>query len=289
MSAIPKIEFTPGHIGVGGFEIIKVEKIRDNREHFETNPEQPHQLNFFNLTFYTRGKSKQLIDFKWYPIERNTMVYLAKKQVTAFSFEKDMEGYCLLFSQEYLERCFGHLDQSILSRLFTPQLFNPTLQIPETSDLEQYIRLLYKEFYESDTNNRAIIDSLFTIILTKAEAIKNTQLQSFTNHSGALTLSKFVQLLEENYSRNRNANYYADQIGITYKHLNNTCKSLLNKTAKELIDDFVILEAKRRLTNNTTRSTNLAYELGFDDPTNFVKYFKNLTGLTPKQFKNNLI
>ena len=86
----------------------------------------------------------------------------------------------------------------------------------------------------------------------------------------------------------RNAEFYANQMNITYKHLNEICKEIINSTAKQFIDDFVLLEAKRQLTNSGIRSTDLAYQLGFREPTNFVKYFKKHTGLTPNQFKSSL-
>ncbi|MBI0400047.1 helix-turn-helix transcriptional regulator [Cyclobacterium marinum] len=54
------------------------------------------------------------------------------------------------------------------------------------------------------------------------------------------------------------------------------------------MDDFIILQAKRNLINSTTNSAELAYKLGFEDPTNFTKYFKKNTGLTPKSFIKSL-
>ena len=67
--------------------------------------------------------------------------------------------------------------------------------------------------------------------------------------------------------------------------LNHICKEVIQKTAKQCIDDFIILEAKRNLINSGIKSTELTYQLGFTESTNFVKYFKKHTGLTPNQFK----
>ena len=53
-----------------------------------------------------------------------------------------------------------------------------------------------------------------------------------------------------------------------------------------IINDFIVLQAKRKLINSDIKSAQLAHFLGFEDPTNFTKYFKKLTGLTPKSFKN---
>jgi len=77
-------------------------------------------------------------------------------------------------------------------------------------------------------------------------------------------------------------------LNITYKSLNEICKLATNNTAKQLIDLETVLEAKRKLAVEDILIQTLAYELGFEEVTNFVKYFKRHTGLTPSQFKKNL-
>jgi AraC family transcriptional regulator, transcriptional activator of pobA len=75
---IPHIEFDPSTKENIGFEIVPVERIAQNRKHYEVNPEKPHQLKFYNLIFFTDGESKHFIDFKWYPIHKNSLIYLTK-------------------------------------------------------------------------------------------------------------------------------------------------------------------------------------------------------------------
>jgi len=65
-------------------------------------------------------------------------------------------------------------------------------------------------------------------------------------------------------------------------------KLATKQTTKQLIDAYVILEAKRKLSIENIRVQQLADELGFDEVTNFVKYFKKNTLLTPSQFKKSI-
>lgn len=104
-----------------------------------------------------------------------------------------------------------------------------------------------------------------------------------------MVFQKFNSLLKYYYTESRNASFYANKLAITYKHLNSICKELMHKTAKSIINDFIVLQAKRKLINSDIKSAQLAHFLGFEDPTNFTKYFKKLTGLTPKSFKNTLL
>lgn len=286
---IPHIKFTPAVNDNFGFEIIPIDKIIQNKEQYLHDPELPHQLKFYNLIFFTQGSGRHFIDFNWYPVQQNSLVYLAKEQINAFEFLEDLKGFCIIFTEQYFVDCFSNLSNDFIFRLFNPQLFSPILQIPKESDFENYFNLLKKEYTHSESfNHKTIVDSLFAILISKAENLKQNQTFQLKNHSKIIIFQKFSSLIEKNLTISRSANFYANELAITYKHLNEICKELVNKTAKNVIDDFVILQAKRNLINSTIKSSELAYKLGFKDPTNFTKYFKKYTGYTPNSFVKSL-
>jgi len=156
--------------------------------------------------------------------------------------------------------------------------------------LNSYFKLLQQEFNAPAAfNQKTILESLFIILISKAEQIKQHQTFHIKDSSKVVLFQKFTSLIQQKLSESRSAHFYASELSITYKHLNTICRELLNKTAKNVIDDFVILQAKRNLVNSTIKSTELAYKLGFKDPTNFTKYFKKNTGLTPKAFRKSTL
>ncbi|RLJ67186.1 monovalent cation:proton antiporter-2 (CPA2) family protein [Lacinutrix venerupis] len=134
-----------------------------------------------------------------------------------------------------------------------------------------------------------LYESLHAIIFSKLEHLKQNETLHLRYERKVVIFLNFKSLLEANFSTNRNADFYAKKLNITYKHLNEICKEILNVTAKQFIDAFVILEAKRLLINSEIKSTELAYKLGFQEPTNFVKYFKKHTKFTPNSFKKEYI
>lgn len=287
---IPYITFKPGTKENFGFEIIPIEKIAREKEQYSHNPELPHQLKFFNLIFFTEGNGRHFIDFTWFPVKENTLVYLTKEQINAFDFSENLRGFCIIFTEQYFVNCFSNLSEGFIFRLFNPQLFSPLLQIPKQSDFNTYFNLLQREFNNSKTfNYEIIIESLFIILVSKAEDLKQNQTFHIKDSSKIKIFQKFTSLIGTYLSKSRSANFYATQLSITYKHLNLICKELVNKTAKSVIDDFVILQAKRNLINSNLKITEIAYKLGFEDPTNFSKYFKKHTGLTPKNFITSIL
>lgn len=286
---IPHITFNSGITENLGFEILPIEKIFREKRQYNHNPEAPHQLKFYNLIFFTSGVGRHFIDFKWFPVKENSLVYLTKEQVNAFDFSQNLNGYCIIFTEEYFVKCFSNLSKDFVFRLFNPQLFSPILQIPEQSDFKTYFNFLKQEFSNTVSFNRnTIIESLFVILVSKAEDLKQNQTFHIKDSSKIKTFQSFSSLIEKHLSKSRSADFYAKELTITYKHLNIICKELVNKTAKTVIDEFVILQAKRSLINSNLKIVELAYKLGFEDPTNFSKYFKKHTGLTPNTFLKSI-
>lgn len=288
---IPNLSFQSKSPEINGIEIITLEDIEKQKNSFDHLPEKPHKLKFYQLVFYTEANTEHLVDFVWHEVKKNTIIYVSKGQVNTFKFKNKVKGYLILFTEEYFKNQLNNLPQDTAIRLLTPQLFSPKTQVPETSNIPKYIKLIFNEFYKSteNFNKKHIIDSLFNIIFSKVEEVKKNQ-TDYIKESDKLKLFLSLQtILKRDFTISRNADYYAKKLNITYKHLNVVCKEIVAKTAKEYIDDFVILEAKRNLINSTIKSTELAYLMGFDESTNFVKYFKKHTGFTPNYFKNSAI
>ncbi|SEB42110.1 AraC-type DNA-binding protein [Tenacibaculum sp. MAR_2009_124] len=281
---IPKINFQPAAKENFNFEIVPINKIA-NKQIKEHNSELPHQLKFYNIIFFIQGRGRHYIDFKWYPIKEKSLVFLAKDQVHAFDFSSNLEGYCMVFTENFFLNCFSEFPNNYLLHLFNSQFSRSVVEVPEDSDVINYFNLLLKEFQTKNTfNNINVTKSLLTVLLSKAEGINEGQNKNAIDSLKVTLFKQFNLLLDINYKESRNANFYADKLAITYKHLNEVCKEVSNKTAKNVIDDFLILIAKRKLINTSIKSTKLAYELGFEDSTNFTKYFKKNTGFTPKEF-----
>lgn len=286
---IPPVNFNNSTTGLG-IDIVSIEKLSKNRKSYEIDPGIPHQLKFYNFIFFTEGAGRHFVDFKWYPVQKNTLVYMTQNQINAFDFNDTLKGFCIIFTETFFVQALAHLPKDIVFRLFNPQLFSPLLQIPKTSDFMRFIEHFETEYFSNKEGHReTILEALFVILVSKAETIKQDQTFCIKDNLKVKRLHQFTELVERYYTHSRNAVFYAEKLNISYKHLNAISKELLGKTAKNLIDDYIILQAKRRLINTSITIAELSYELGFEDPTNFNKYFKNRTNTTPKHFRKEIL
>ncbi|MEL0642894.1 helix-turn-helix domain-containing protein [Olleya sp. Ti.3.14] len=288
---IPNIEFDSSKPDNSGIEILTIKSLFDRKNEIAHNPEKAHQLAFNMIVFYTAGQSKHLVDFVWHEVKQNTIVHLSKGQINAFQFNQGLQGYIILFTEDYLKKHINTLPKNELIRLFNAHLFSPIIQASQKSNVLNYIELFYEEYsnIEEDYNQENTYKALYSIIFSKLERLKEYQTIHLKKSDKLNRFLEFKSLLEKNYIKSKNADFYANKLNITYKHLNTICKDIVSVTAKQFIDAFVILEAKRLLLNSEIKSTELAYSLGFEEPTNFVKYFKKHTKFTPNSFKKDYI
>ena len=103
------------------------------------------------------------------------------------------------------------------------------------------------------------------------------------------TIRSFQQLIDKHYTSIRLPKEYADLLYITPNHLNALCQEMLGKSAGDLIRNRVILEAKRLLTNADLSITQIADELNFKDDSYFNRFFKKDVGMTPDEFRKQMI
>ncbi|MDE7115946.1 MAG: helix-turn-helix domain-containing protein, partial [Muribaculaceae bacterium] len=106
------------------------------------------------------------------------------------------------------------------------------------------------------------------------------------SNQGRMT-DQFLILAQQNFKHQRFLDFYAQKLEVTPKHLSRTLKSQTGYTAVEWIERFVILEAKVLLKSSNLNIQQISDELNFPSQSFFGKYFKKLTGMSPKEFRNS--
>ena len=287
ISSIPNVRFKKTGSGYE-FEVLKLADLFAQKDRLPIDLEQPHRVQFHNLFFITSGEGTHHIDFVPYRFRPGTLLFLAPGQVHSFDIQSGAEGYAVLFTTRFLEEKLIHSDIPSFSRLYNYHLHEPTLQ-PHETDCEEF-HILFNEIareYERRSHFGAeeILRLLLKVLLLKLERFKRTAVESRINTELLDRFHQFRDCLGKHCQQTRKVVAYAAMLKISSKHLNTICKSVAGTTAKQCIDDFLILEVRRVLATSAGSVQELAYDFGFDEPTNFVKYFKKHTGQTPAQFR----
>lgn len=284
---IPKIKFSPKNHKEIGIEIIELSEIyEDSTSEIVSFAAKPHRIQFHNLLYISEGHGTHFIDFNTYTIQAGSVVFINKNQIHAFDFINKPQGKLIIFTDEFLDTILLAMKTTVFASSHLLASYSPTISL--TQNMKETCDVLLAEIekeYQLIVPNAPFLHLLFSAVLTKLTNVRPQPYEQYLSESRVRTFTQFMLLLEKNHTSTRDAKNYADMLNMTYKSLNQICKLASNQTTKQLIDAHTILEAKRKLSIEGIRIQQLADELGFDEVTNFIKYFKKHTLMTPSQFK----
>ena len=105
-----------------------------------------------------------------------------------------------------------------------------------------------------------------------------------SKHVDQRIIQLFV-LIDKHFRQHKDAGFYAEQLSLTSKRMNELTRRYLGKTITRMIHDRILLEARRDLVFSVKTVKAIAHELGFDESTYFCRFFRKMTGETPLQFR----
>lgn len=252
------------------------------------DPERLHKVEFFILLFITEGKGKHKIDFTEYSYERGTLFTIRKDQIHRFFREEAAKGYLLLFTDEFLVSYLDSLEGQKSLQLFNELLGEPKIQLlaEEFSTISALVQRIEAEYVSvMDEYSPSIIRSELHILISKLFRIKSHRHQVLNGKKYLAEFITFQELVEKRVRNTTRVSDYASEMAVSTKTLNTISKSILGKTAKEFIDEISIKQIKRLLINTSLQVKEIAYLSGFEETSNFYKYFRRQVGMTPEQFR----
>jgi AraC-like DNA-binding protein len=138
-------------------------------------------------------------------------------------------------------------------------------------------------------DDKNAIPGVVHALLTLANAFHTTQ-KNTPENTAFSTKQKitrtFRKLVAEHYPEHKEVGFYASELNITPKYLSEVLQSELGKSAKNFIDEFVVMEAKSLLKQTTMSIQEISHWLGYDDASHFTKSFKKLASTTPSVYRS---
>lgn len=284
---IPKVKFRQADLSNDKIETIDLSSVFSRKEELEHDPLKPHRVSFYLLIYIEEGQGKHFIDFNEYEFHAGSFIFINKNQVHAFDLSQQPKGKMILFTSEFVDELQANMRIPMFAPTYLNTSYSPVFVADKAlkKSSEALINEIQKEM-DSEHDDSLISMYLFSALFMMLERAASNKNISAENDNKRF--NQFVELLEGEFVLSRDASSYAEKMHITYKTLNQICKEVTQQTAKQLIDSYTVLESKRRLIIEAKPIQQLSFELGFEEPSNFVKYFKKHTELTPSQFRKQL-
>jgi AraC-like DNA-binding protein len=252
-----------------------------------------HIHSYYQIIWFKKGQGMHFVDFEGYEVTDNTIVFISKNQVHYFDNNVNYEGVLLHFNEAFLVQKESETDFFLKCNLFNNPYQKPFSKVTEETDyiLNIYLSQINSEFENGEEFGkeellRAYLKS-FLIQMQRMKQLLEPPVDDtpFVLDEKRIQLVRFINLIDENYTKDLSVANYASLLLISGRTLSNLTNQLLNKTPSQMIQERIILEAQRLLVHSELNVNQIGYRLGFDDPSYFLKYFKKHTKMSPSDFR----
>ena len=249
----------------------------------------PFKLDMSMAIIYDCGEAVSKINMKQYHIKAPAVLIMIQGQtIEPISYSEDLQSRAIVMSASFTERLFAGSTDIHAHSLYTSIMSNPIINFEKDQNVfSQYYDLLLN--VAKSPHSEFKMQSAQHLTLAMFYGYSHMKHNMTTGSKGTTRQEEiyttFIDSLGENYKTARDIGYYADKLCITAKHLSQVVKEVSGKTALEIIEDYVLTECKALLLSTTMTIQEISDALNFPSQSVFGKYFKRLTGMSPKAYR----
>ena len=267
------------HFGISRMEDIYVRH--------EGKPDLPHRHEYFTILLVLDAEGTHTIDFEQHKLQGNQAHFIAPGQVHQLVEARKSSGYSIVFSASFLAKNNIPLDFLDDVPLFQMEQSAPLILTEEqTIQLQRYCEEMLTWYGSAQLMNGQALGALLRLfIISSSNYCTIPPSTQDEIEAGTSIIKKFKQLLNLHVHEWHATSTYAEELAISPDHLNRTIKSLTGKTAKDSIQSRIVIAAKRLLYFTDHSTKEIAFQLGFEEPSHFSSFFKKCTGQSPTSFR----
>lgn len=249
---------------------------------------KPHRHEqMFQIIWVDGGKAQIQLDINHWQLNGAFVVTIPAGVVHSLSFEPGITGMVMTIADSLLSPSLNQRASRYfadLSRSARITEFNREESLYH--DLRSYFHSIKREFTRADDGHEQMMEWLVrALLMTIQRQADHRHLLSTPKSGSVQVLDRFKTLVEENYPNQWSVQQYATALGISVSTLNRLCHEHFGTTAKAVLQQRLLVEAKRHLIYTAESLEQTAYNLGFKDPAYFSRMFKQLEGVTPSDYR----
>jgi len=240
------------------------------------------RYDFYQLIWFEKvgGDRSYFLDFKEYTLDDNQLLLIFPGQIDRMD-PHDKEGYLFAIHNDILFSINQHINSHYLNGYFSNIFLSPDRKTKEA--LEKIRGLLFEEYH---SRNRIMLMQIYmeALLFQIASLFEDTNV--IVNKSD-LQVAQLMRLIDDNFISQRETNFYAEQCGVSIKRVNEMSLKGTGKTVKQHLQERLILEIKKEIRLNRKSLKEIAFDLGFNEPAYFTRFFKLHTMMTPTDFRDS--
>ena len=267
-------------------ELIHHEKLELRSKIYDWEINEHIHTDLIQVFIFTSGEGLLLSEQKKLPLISPSILIIPSNTLHGFVFQEGISGDVLTFSETYFESIFKNSPQIFLA---LNHLKNYHFESKSTvfNELLNINKQISEEILKDKAEKAMFLQSLFQLFFLTIFRVglqENNQIKKSDNRT-LNYFQAFQKSIKLSIHETKSINDYASELNITTVHLNRICQSLVNKSALQIVHEYLINEAKKYLKNTTHSISEISYYLDFKDPAYFTRLFKKTTGLSPSEYR----
>lgn len=242
-----------------------------------------HRHDFFFLLVLEKGKGEHVIDFQSMEAKDHSAFFMRPGQAHLLRLKAGSKGYLIEFSQAMFSSQSPETLRQIRKASHQNQYeFNPA----EFDTILQILKRVHDEAAQKQYAYQLSIQSamclLFVDLVRKCRVCADAR---NTDPHASERVEEFIDLIEVNMRKRLPVSAYAEMMNLSVFRLNALTKAAVGKNASDVIDEQIVLEARRQLLAGSDQIKEIAWQLGFEDESYFSRFFRKHTGHAPGEFR----
>ena len=286
--ALARVDYRPPGPYAQNLEVMSLSDLRHrvSAEHLHA----PQRIEFHLLMAVTGGRCTHWVDFVANDCRAGSWIVVRPGQVQRFDPRPRWDGRILMFRSQFL------LPLGSLARRADMAKSGGLEELPSHLALgspEHRIALNCIEQMGADcrlpgpdAERQALLRHQLHSLLLRLRLVQREQVPPVVASANSLRrFNRFREAVEADFARLHQVRDYAGRLGYSEKSLTRSTVELAGVSAKAYLSQRIALEAKRLLVHTSQSVSEIAIQLGMDEPSNFVKFFKREVGSTPTAFR----
>lgn len=254
---------------------------------YRQNRQRPHRHDFYQIFWMTEGAPSFNLDFDHMSIEAHTLVFVPPGAVHTFGARNNAEGFILSFEEDFLESEGHSVDLFAECPALDPAQIRTLLAVPDSSVeiVDGYCRRIFEEFTAKREGYRSATAALLRLLLVEVRRCLSYQTSPSSFRKYSSLTARFLRTLSARPYQVTTASEVARLLGVSRSWLNQRVRQETEKSLTDHLQGRLILESKRLLAHSDLNVSEVAYQLGFEDPSYFTRLFRQMEGLSPREFR----
>jgi AraC-like DNA-binding protein len=245
-----------------------------------------HRHDFFYMLAVKKGSGSHEIDFISYEVGDHLIFFMRPGQVHKLLLKSGSTGFLIQFEEGFYHPR-DKTSSQWLKKASTKSFHSPGAAAFER--LASIIGHMLLEFEERQEGYLDVIKADLDILFIGLQRQSETS-DKFPDNTSRYTQERydeFLELLDNNITNHKQVAFYTRLMNLSSYQLNEITKSSVGKTASEIINEHIVLEAKRYLLATPNQVKEIADHLGYGDISYFIRFFRKHAGFSPEAFRHN--